>query len=150
RGTRWVPARCLSSVDRIGDSLEFRMRTNTWKYLRLGASAAVSVAALVACNSHLLINSGDPDVPPPPPPTETLVCPSGQVRVHVRDLWSSKVTPTMNTMTDPPIGVMVIDPTGSYQKYGARLDGKTDIDGNPPCTFYSVCIPNTVTKIQIQ
>jgi len=169
------------------------MRTNSWKYLRLAATAAVSVAALVACNSHLLVNAGDPDVvltdPPPAkpsnndagspgnkdagspgtvfppvplgdndagpdvpatPPTETLVCPSGQVRVHVRDLWSSKVTPTMNTMTDPPIGVLVIDPTGSYQKYGARLDGKTDIDGNPPCTFYSVCIPNTVTKIQIQ
>jgi hypothetical protein len=166
------------------------MRTNSWKYLRFAAAAAVSVAALVACNSHLLVNSGDPevvltdppsvtptpkpsnndagspgtvfppdplggndagpDVPPPPPPTETLVCPSGQVRVHVRDMWSSKVTPTMNTMTDPPIGVMVIDPTGSYQKYGARLDGKTDIDGNPPCTFYSVCIPNSVAKIQIQ
>jgi hypothetical protein len=79
-----------------------------------------------------------------PPPTETLVCPAGQVRVHVRDLWSSQVSPTMNTMSAPPLGVIVIDPTGSYQKYGARLDGATDIDGNPPCTYYSVCIPNTI------
>jgi hypothetical protein len=91
-----------------------------------------------------------PDGPPPPPPPETLVCPAGQVRVHVRDLWSSGVTPTMNTMTNPPLGVIVIDPTGSYQKYGARLDGATDINGNPPCTYYSVCIPNTITSIQIQ
>jgi hypothetical protein len=94
-----------------------------------------------------------PDVAKPvdlPPPVETLVCPTGQVRVHVRDLWSSGVSPTMNTMPTPLLGVLVIDPTGSYQKYGARLDGATDVDGNPPCTYYSVCIPNTVTSIQIQ
>jgi hypothetical protein len=84
------------------------------------------------------------------PPVETLVCPSGQVRVHVRDLWSSKVTPTMNTMTEMPLGVIVIDPTGGYQKYGARLDGTTDVNDKPPCTYYSVCIPSTITKIQIQ
>jgi hypothetical protein len=204
------------------------MTKNTWKYLRVGLVACGLVGALVSCNSHMLLKSGDPEVviidppdasPPPkidltdagvpstgwdpvtlgtlpdgavpdtapvyspdlapgseplpgpepgadagvvpspdlapgpdlrPPPTETLVCPAGQVRVHVRDLWSSQVSPTMNTMSAPPLGVIVIDPTGSYQKYGARLDGATDIDGNPPCTYYSVCIPNTIAKIQIQ
>ena len=97
-----------------------------------------------------LTDAGAASTPDLPPPQETLVCPNGQVRVHVRDLWSSGVSPTMNTMSSPPLGVIVIDPTGSYQQYGARLDGATDIDGDPPCTFYSVCIPNTVTKIQIQ
>jgi Glycosyl hydrolases family 8 len=91
-----------------------------------------------------------PDLGPDIPPPETLSCPKGQVRVHVRDLWSSKVSPTMSTLTSPPIGVIVIDPSGSWTKYGARLDGTTDIDGNPPCTYYSVCIPTSVTKIEIQ
>jgi len=199
------------------------MKQNTWKYFRVGLVSSALVGVLVSCNSHLLLESGNPEVvvispppvpPPPPPPdaglttifggtvtlgglpdaaipddplddspdlppgaepspdagvvkipdaapdlprpvdlpppVETLVCPSGQVRVHVRDLWSKGVSPTMGSLSDPPIGVIVIDPTGSYQKYGARLDGKTDIDGNPPCTFYSVCIPSSVGKIQIQ
>jgi hypothetical protein len=89
------------------------------------------------------------DLPPPPPPVETLVCPTGQVRVHVRDLWSSGVTPTMNTLSAPPIEVVVID-TNGYLKYGARLDGSTDINGNPPCTYYSVCLPKTTTTIEVQ
>jgi hypothetical protein len=90
---------------------------------------------------------GSPDTTPP---VETLTCPPGEVRVHVRDLWSSGVTPTMNTMPSPPLGVVIIDPTGSYSTYAARLDGSTDINGNPPCTYYSVCIPSTVTKIQLE
>ncbi len=199
------------------------MKKNTWKYARVALVAGMLVGALVSCNSHLLLKSGDPEVvvidpppvlPPPkvdltdagipttvfggpvtlgtlpdgaigtggatgsggavgtggaatnqdagvvfppdvakpvdlPPPPETLVCPSGQVRVHVRDLWSSGVTPTLNTMKDPPLSAVVIDQNG-YQKYGARLDGATDVDGNPPCTYYSVCIPNTATSIEIQ
>jgi hypothetical protein len=85
-----------------------------------------------------------------PPPAETLVCPSGQVRVHVRNLWSKNVDPTMNTLSSPLLGVIVIDPTGSFQKYGARIDGATDSNDQPPCTYYSVCIPSAVAKIQIQ
>ena len=193
------------------------MKQNTWKYARVGLVAVALVGALVSCNSHLLLKSGEPEVvvidpppvpppppvvttdaglpvivfttvtlgdlpdgatpdePPPPPPgtdaavvvigpdaaktpdlgpdlppPETLVCPAGYVRMHVRDLWSSGVTPTMNSMTAPPLGVVVIDPTGSYMSYGARIDGTTDINGNPPCTYYSVCIPNTVAAIQIK
>jgi Glycosyl hydrolases family 8 len=93
-----------------------------------------------------------PDVAKPvdlPPPVETLVCPTGMVRVHVRDLWSSGVTPTLGTLSAPPIKVVVID-TNGYLKYGARLDGSTDINGNPPCTYYSVCLPTTTTNIEIQ
>ena len=93
-----------------------------------------------------------PDVAKPvdlPPPPETLVCPAGQVRVHVRDIWSKGVTPTLGTLSTPPLGVVVTD-TNGYQKYGARLDGATDINGNPPCTYYSVCIPSGTTTITIQ
>jgi hypothetical protein len=192
------------------------MKQNTWKHLRVGLVTGALVGALVGCNSHLLLQSGNPEVvvidpppvvgPPPPPdaglttifggtvvlgslpdaaspndplppgsepqagpdaanapdaapdvvktvdlppPAETLVCPSGQVRVHVRDLWSKGVTPTLGTLTAPPLEVLVID-TNGYHKYGARLDGATDINGNPPCTYYSVCIPKTATTIEIQ
>ena len=133
------------------------MKQNILKRLCVAIVAGVLVGALVSCNSHLLLKSGDPEVvvidpppvkgPPPapdaglttifggtvilgslpdaansndplppgsepqarpdaavvktpdadqdvvktvdlPPPAETLVCPSGQVRAHVRDLWS--------------------------------------------------------------
>jgi hypothetical protein len=187
------------------------MKRNTWKYIRIGLVAIGLVGALVSCNSHLLLESGDPEVvlidppdakgPPPVqlsdaglpttlfpivpleelpdgatpdtppvipgtdarvpvpdaakkpdttpdmapevPPIEDPKCPPGQVRVHVRDLWSSKVDPTMNKMTAAPTGVLIIDPTGNWITYGARIDG---ID----CTYYSVCMPNTITKIQIK
>jgi len=194
------------------------MKQNILKRLCVAIVAGVLVGALVSCNSHLLLKSGDPEVvvidpppvkgPPPapdaglttifggtvilgslpdaansndplppgsepqagpdaavvkapdaapdvvktvdlPPPQETLVCPSGQVRVHVRDLWSKGVSPTLGTLSAPPLEVLVID-TNGYQKYGARLDGATDINGNPPCTYYSVCIPKTTTTIEIQ
>jgi hypothetical protein len=193
------------------------MKQYTWKYIRIGLVAVSLVGVLVSCNSHLLLESGDPevvvidppsvpppppppplsdaglptvifdpvtlgtlpdgaipdaaplrdgqdappvvvtpdaakpvDLPPPPPPVETLVCPTGQVRVHIRDLWSSGVKPTLNTQKDPPIGVTVIEPTGSYPSYGARIDGIQDVKGGTPCTYYSVCIPSTATTIQIK
>jgi len=92
-----------------------------------------------------------PDAPPVKVDTsETLVCPDGYVRVHVRDLWSSGVDPTLGAMTAPPLGVVVIDPTGGYNTYAARQDSAKDIDGNTPCTYYSVCIPKATGKIQLQ
>jgi len=63
--------------------------------------------------------------------------------MHVRDIWSSTVNPTMNTMSAPPLSVVVIRPTGSYVQYGARQDAAN-------CSWYSVCIPNTVATIQIK
>jgi len=77
-----------------------------------------------------------------PPPVENLKCPAGLVRVHFRDVWSSSVDPTMNTMTAPPMGVQMIDPS-SWTTYGARVDGAD-------CTYYSACLPNTTTKIQVK
>jgi hypothetical protein len=89
------------------------------------------------------------DVGPEGQPAETLVCPAGQVCVHVRDVWSKGATPTLNMLPTPPMGVVVTD-TNGYLKYGARLDGATDINGNPLCTYYSVCIPNTAKMITIR
>ena len=90
-----------------------------------------------------------PDTRPPPPDlppdvsSESYPCPTGTVRIHVRDVWSSAVTPTMNTMTAPPLSVLVIDPTGSWPSYGARQDTAS-------CSWYSVCAPSTLTKFQIK
>ena len=87
-----------------------------------------------------------PQIPdaPPPEPNETFSCPPGTVRIHVRDIWSNAVNPTMGTMTAPaPLSVLVIDPTGSWPSYGARQDTAS-------CNWYSVCAPNTLTKFQIK
>ena len=83
-----------------------------------------------------------PDLPPDVS-VETYSCPPGTVRIHVRDIWSSTVNPTMNTMTAPPLSVLIIDPTGSWPEYGARQDTAN-------CSWYSVCAPNTLTKFQIK
>ena len=69
--------------------------------------------------------SYDAAVPPPVPDAlivEPYSCPPGTVRIHVRDIWSSAVTPTMNTMTTAPLSVLIINPTGSWPSYGARQD----------------------------
>ena len=88
-----------------------------------------------------------PDAAVPDAPTdasvETHPCPPNTVHIHVRDIWSNTVTPTMNTMTTPPLSVLVIDPTGSWPQYGARQDTAN-------CSWYSVCAPNTLTKFQIK
>jgi hypothetical protein len=193
------------------------MKRYAWKYARAVLVAVGLVGALVSCNSHLLLESGKPEVvvidpppyvpPPPPPPadagltvikpwdpidltpfpdaapsddpppvqqpgpdagvtppgpdaaktpdaapdaapdlppTENLKCPAGQVRVHFRDVWSNTVDPpSMKTMASPPSGIQMIDPDHNYQTYGARVDGAN-------CTYYSVCLSNTITKIQVK
>ncbi len=188
------------------------MKRNVWKFARVVLVAVGFVGALVSCNSHVLLESGEPTVvvidpppvkgPPPPPdagftnptgwkpvdltspdaapsddpppvqpqgdaavappdvakipdavpdsppdappPTENLKCPAGQVRVHVRDVWSTAVDPpSLKTLTAPPSGVQLMDPDHNYTTYGARIDGAN-------CTYYSVCLPNTVAKIQIK
>ena len=161
------------------------MKPNEFNYL-----IAVTLATLAsACNSHLLLSSGDPNVvvisqptivggggggaPPPPPPksdagsspftttvtltpdagpkpvdtappVENLSCPAGEVRLHVRDVWSDPVDPpSMKTLTTPPTSVQIMDPNNNYIVYAARVDG-------PNCSYYSVCLPNTITTIQLK
>jgi|GEM_PF-996997 len=86
-----------------------------------------------------------PDAPPLPADAqvENHSCPIGQVRIHIRDIWSSTATPTMNTMTAAPLSVIVIDPVANYVQYGARQE-------SAKCLWYSVCVPNTITKFQIK
>jgi hypothetical protein len=70
-------------------------------------------------------------------------CPSGTIRVHVRDIWSNTVDPpSMKSMATPPSGVLVID-SSSWATYGARQDAAN-------CTYYSVCLATTITKILIK
>lgn len=85
-----------------------------------------------------------PDLPPDTP-VETAPCPSGQVRVHIRDIWSNTVDPpSLKTMPKPPSAVQVIDPS-NWATYGARKDS-----GSASCTYYSVCLSTSITKIQIK
>ncbi len=89
-----------------------------------------------------------PDTRPPPPDlpadvSENYTCPTSDVRIHVRDIWSSTVNPTMNTMSAPPLGVIVIDPVANWLQYGARQDTAN-------CSWYSVCVPKTITKFEIK
>jgi endo-1,4-beta-D-glucanase Y len=83
------------------------------------------------------------DSTPDGPVIEGGACPTGQVRIHVRDIWSSKMNPTMNTMTAPPLSVVVVNPTAGYVQYGARQDTAN-------CSWYSVCVPKTITTFQIK
>ena len=58
------------------------------------------------------------------PPVENLSCPAGEVRVHVRDIWSDPVDPpSMKTMSTPPTSVQIFDPNNNYIAYAARVDG---------------------------
>jgi len=186
-------------------SLTKAMRCHTWKYARIGLVACGLVGALVSCNSHLLLNSGDPEVvltdapdaAPPPitkkdaaasmgdpvfgdpvslgdspdsgadappagnpdakpdaaksnpdvapdlPTVENPKCPSGMVRVHVRDIWSNTIDPpSMKTMPNPPMEVQVIDPS-NWTTYGARQDAAN-------CSYYSVCLATSITKILVK
>lgn len=90
-----------------------------------------------------------PDAGPPPPvdtgpPVENLSCPAGEVRLHVRDVWSDTVDPpSMKTMSTPPTSVQIMDTKNNYTVYAARVDGAN-------CSYYSVCLPNTVTIIELK
>jgi hypothetical protein len=53
------------------------------------------------------------------------------------------MNPTMNTMTAPPLSVVVVNPTAGYVQYGARQDTAS-------CSWYSVCVPKTITTFQIK
>ncbi len=75
---------------------------------------------------------------------ETATCPKGQIRVHIRDIWSETVDPTMKTMSTPPSAVLVIDPS-NWATYGARKDS-----GSANCTYYSVCLSTSISKVMFK
>ncbi len=99
------------------------------------------------CGTPQVISWTAPPVSEPTTPTypteETYSCPSGTMRIHVREMWSSKVDPTLSALTDRPFAVEVLDIKNNYQQYWARAD-------SPNCDWYSVCIPTTTTSIQVK
>ncbi len=78
-----------------------------------------------------------------PPPEETYSCPADQVRVHVRDIWSTRASPSLGKLTDRPLGVLVINPVANWLQYGARQESED-------CGWYSTCVPKTITQIQLK
>ncbi|HET7538284.1 MAG TPA: glycosyl hydrolase family 8 [Polyangiaceae bacterium] len=77
-------------------------------------------------------DAGTPDAAPPPPPEETHTCPSGEVRVHVRDMWSALASPTLNQFPTRPIAVVLVDP--QWNEFAARPE-------SAGCDWYAGCVP---------
>lgn len=87
------------------------------------------------------------ELPPeePPPATETFECPPGAIRVHVRDVWSSLASPSLNRFPERPLSVLLADVEGQIamgSQYGARQESEG-------CDWYSVCAPIGLTKFAI-
>jgi hypothetical protein len=99
--------------------------------------------------------AGDPDTEPDagPPvgwgngpdagaPPETNDCPPGDLRVHVKDLWSAAASPTLGLYDAPPPAVVLLD--RSYNEYAARAD-------TGACGWYVACVPSAAaTTIYLQ
>jgi hypothetical protein len=75
-----------------------------------------------------------------PPAKEDFKCPTGTVRVHVRDIWSKLADPTLGTMDKRPMTVMLID--GAWGRWGARQETAT-------CDWYSICAPASLKKFKL-
>ena len=86
-------------------------------------------------------DAGAPDVPAPPP-VETPTCASGTRRVHVRNLWSKDVTPTLGTLDSQPLAVVITDVTHNWLVHNARKDAVG-------CDWYSDCLPATTATVTI-
>jgi endo-1,4-beta-D-glucanase Y len=78
-----------------------------------------------------------PEVKPPPPSTETYSCPTGEVRIHIRDIWSNDADPTLGTLDNRPIAVSLVDINGQWVEYSARAE-------SAGCDWYSTCIAPSV------
>ncbi len=78
-----------------------------------------------------------------PSTAETYQCPTGNVRVHVRDVWSSEAPVSLRALSGTPVAISVVDVKGGYVEYWARRD-------NPGCTWYSACLPKGVSSLQFK
>jgi len=70
---------------------------------------------------------------PPPPTTEDYKCPDGTTRVHVRDVWSKDVDPTLGSMNSAPSSIIITDTSSAWVDYSARQDSAN-------CPWYSTCM----------
>jgi hypothetical protein len=77
-----------------------------------------------------------------PPAVETPTCPAGERRVHVKDLWSKGVDPTLGTLDGAPLAVVVSDVTHNWLVHNARKEASG-------CDWYSDCLPATATTVTI-
>ena len=84
---------------------------------------------------------GAPDVFVPPA-VETPTCPSGTRRIHVKNLWSKDVDPTLGLFATPPLAVAVADVTHNWLVHNARKDAAG-------CDWYSDCLPTTTTTVTV-
>lgn len=73
-----------------------------------------------------------PDAPERPG-EETFECPEGEIRVHVRDVWSREVTPSLEQLEGRPLAVSWVDE--SWNEYGARPE-------SADCVWYAACLPS--------
>jgi len=114
--------------------------------VRLAASTEVASENSSSCDRVVtwVPEAGSAEVDAWTPPTvETYSCPTGQVRLHVRDIWSNLANPTLNVITGLPISVNVFDTGNAYTEYSARED-------TAGCDWYSVCLPPTVKTFVVE
>jgi hypothetical protein len=78
-----------------------------------------------------------------PPATQTYACPSGEMRVHVLDMWSTLASPTLGDLAARPIAVAVVDTNGTWPEYWAPPDAAD-------CGWYSVCVPATLSSFELK
>lgn len=78
-----------------------------------------------------------------PPTRETYACPPGDVRVHVRDMWSDQASPTLDVLTGRPLAVNLFDVDHAYTEYSARED-------TAGCGWFSACVPASVTSFVME
>jgi len=79
-------------------------------------------------------DAGTPEVPEPPP-HETYECPENQLRVHIREMWSSLASPSLNQFESRPLAVVIVDP--NWNEYAARPE-------SAGCDWYAACVPTSV------
>ena len=104
----------------------------------------ISDGGIDSTDARLMTDGGGSDAGPP---TETSKCAVGRVRVHVRDIWSQGVTPSLGLLPGPAAGVLLQE-SERFNIFGARLDSAVDVAGGR-CAYYSACIPNTTTKVNV-
>jgi hypothetical protein len=82
-----------------------------------------------------------------PPTTQNYDCPAGNIRLHVRDMWSDVAAaggePSLSDITGRPTVVNVFDTQNGWTEYSATED-------TAGCDWYSVCLPANVTSVVLE
>ncbi len=131
--------------DDCGTSLNIKVKS-VKPHLASFAPMADTTSSSSACNPIIIPwnDAGDGAVVDAwtPPPAQTYSCPAGEVRIHIRDMWSNLASPTLNTITGRPLAVALEVPSGIWPTYWASEDSAA-------CDWYSICAPNMLTSFEI-